>query len=98
MCKGKVNVIANLSFVIGEIPTTISVKSGTSGTKMVSSRAWGDTDDTHDLIESLYNYTAVVYHLRPWSYEGWAAVRAFHSVSLLCYTSRVAYIYISLFR
>ena len=44
------------------------------------SRQWEDTDNSHELVDSVYNYVAVVHHLRCWSPEGYALLRAFHAV------------------
>lgn len=52
-----------------------------------SKRQWLDTEDSHQLVDALYNWDAVVYHLRPWSYESKAVLRAFHDVRLVVMTN-----------
>ena len=36
--------------------------------------------DVHELVEAISNWDLVIFHLRPWSFESRAVLRAFHSV------------------
>ena len=63
----------------GELPTVLSMHNRLNGRGSATfSRAWEDTDNSHELIESIFNYCSIVYHIRPWSPEAWALIRAFH--------------------
>ena len=37
-------------------------------------------DNSHDLVEAVYNYVAVLHHIRVWSSEGYALLRAGHAL------------------
>lgn len=65
----------------GEIPTVVSFGTRLNGKHSANfGRQWEDTDNSHELVDSVYNYVAVVHHLRCWSPEGYALLRAFHAV------------------
>ena len=37
-------------------------------------------DNSHELVEAVYNYVAVLHHIRVWSSEGYALLRAGHTL------------------
>ena len=65
----------------GDIPLSVTAAMRSSSKAVFNSqRQWGDTEDVHEFVESIYNYDLVIFHLRPWSFESRAVIRAFHSV------------------
>ena len=51
---------------------------------------WAEAGSMKEIVESVYNYTAALYMVRPWDYSGLVMLRCLHDVAYFAITSRTA--------
>ena len=51
---------------------------------------WAEAGSMKEIIESVFNYTAALYMVRPWDYSGIVMLRCLHEIGYFAITSRTA--------